>query len=65
VAMWNGGVINVVDVPSGKLLRQYDAGGDRATNCHFFGEFLYTTVAAKEAVFRLKLGVAGFNYTQP
>jgi len=65
VAMWTGGVINVVDVPTGKLLRQYDAGGDRVTNCHFFGDFLYTTVAAKEAVFRLKLGVAGFNYTQP
>ncbi|HJN12686.1 MAG TPA: SMP-30/gluconolactonase/LRE family protein [Pirellulaceae bacterium] len=65
VAMWNGGVINVVDVPSGKLLRQYDAGGDRVTNCHFFGGFLYTTVAAKEAVFRLKLGVDGFSYTRP
>lgn len=65
VAMWNGGVINVVDVPSGKLLRQYDGGGDRVTNCHFFDGFLYTTVAAKEAVFRLKLGVDGFNYTRP
>lgn len=65
VAMWTGGVINVVDVPSGKLLRQYDAGGDRATNCHFHGGYLYTTVAAKEAVFRLQLGVAGFDYTLP
>ena len=27
VAMCTGGVINVVEVPSGKLLRQYDAGG--------------------------------------
>ena len=27
VAMYSGGVINVVEVPSGKLLRQYDAGG--------------------------------------
>ena len=65
VAMWTGGVINVVDVSSGKLIRQYGAGGDRATNCHFSGGYLYTTVAAKEAVFRLKLGVEGFNYTQP
>lgn len=62
VAMWSGGVINVVDVASGKLLRQYDAGGSKATNCHFHDGWLYTTIAAKEAVFRLKLGVEGFDY---
>jgi len=62
VAMWVGGVINVVDVPSGRLLRQYDAGGSQTTNCHFHGPYLYTTVAAKEAVFRLKLNVAGHRY---
>lgn len=62
VAMWTGGVIDVVEVPSGRLLRQYDAGGGRATNCHFFGGWLYVTVAAKEAVFRLRLGVEGFDY---
>lgn len=62
VGMWIGGVINVVEVPSGKLLRQYDAGGKQSTNCHFHGGYLYTTVAAKEAVFRLKLGVEGFDY---
>ena len=33
VAMFEGGVINVVAVPSGKLLRQYDAGGKQSTNC--------------------------------
>jgi sugar lactone lactonase YvrE len=65
VGMWTAGVINVVEVPSGKLLRQYDAGGSQATNCHFHGPYLYTTVAAKEAVFRLKLGVDGFNYNPP
>ena len=32
------------------------------TNCHFHGGYLYVTVAAKEAVFRLKLGVEGFDY---
>jgi len=62
VAMWGGGAINVVELPSGKLIRQYDAGGDLATNCHFHGGYLYTTVASKEAVFRLKLGVEGFDY---
>lgn len=62
VAMWVGGVVNVVDVPSGTLVRQYNAGGSQATNCHFHGAYLYTTVAAKEAVFRLKLGVQGHEY---
>jgi sugar lactone lactonase YvrE len=62
VAMWGGGVINVVEVPSGRLIRQYDAGGTLATNCHFHAGYLYTTVASKEAVFRLKLGVQGFDY---
>ena len=64
-AMWTGGVINVVEVPSGKLLRQYDAGGSQATNCHFHDGWLYVTVASKEAVFRLKLGVKGFDYNMP
>jgi sugar lactone lactonase YvrE len=62
VAMWSEGLIHVVEVPSGKLLRQYDAGGLHSSNCHFFGDYLYTTVATKEAVFRLKLGVAGDDY---
>ncbi len=62
VAMFTGGVINVVEVPTGKLIRQYGAGGDRATNCHFHNGYLYVTVAAKEAVFRLKLGVEGYDY---
>jgi sugar lactone lactonase YvrE len=68
VAMWYGGVINVIDVPSGKLVRQYDAGGSQATGCHFSGAYLYVTVAAKEAVFRLKIDVPGHEYvtrTQP
>jgi sugar lactone lactonase YvrE len=65
VSMWTGGVINVVEIPSGKIIRQYDAGGGKATNCHFHGPYLYTTIAAKEAVFRLKLGVAGYPYVIP
>ena len=64
VAMSTGGVINVVDVPSGKLIRQYKAGGSWATNCHFHNGYLYVTVAAKEAVFRLKLGVEGYDYAE-
>ena len=62
--MWTGGVVNVVEVPSGELLRQYRVGGDKVTNCHFYGTCLYTTVAGKEAVFRLDLGVYGFDYNR-
>ena len=62
VAMWSNGQINVIDVDSGKIIRQYDAGGQQSTNCHFHDGYLYTTVAAKEAVFRLNLGVKGFDY---
>jgi len=65
VAMSAGGVVNVVDCAEGKLVREYNAGGARTTDCHFHGTFLYTTVAAKEAVFRLRLGVRGFEYSGP
>ena len=36
-------------------MRYNIAGGEKSTNCHFHGGYLYTTVAAKEAVFRLNL----------
>ena len=62
VAMWKAAVVDVVEVPSGKLLAQYDAGGSKVTNLHFHDGWLYATVAAKEAVFRLKLGVEGHRY---
>jgi len=65
VAMYGGGVINVVSVPEGEIVRQYHAGGTGVTNCHFFGPFLYTSVASKEAVFRLRIGVKGFEYNGP
>jgi len=65
VAMWLRGVVNVVDLATGNLLRQYSAGGPQVTNCHFHGSYLYTTVAAKEAVFRLKLGTKGCPYWIP
>ncbi len=65
VAMRNGELVNVISVPDGQLLRQYQAGGRQATNCHFHGKYLYTTIAAKEAVFRLRLGVTGFDYAGP
>ncbi|MDD3470082.1 MAG: SMP-30/gluconolactonase/LRE family protein [Thermoguttaceae bacterium] len=62
VGMWTAGVVNVVDLATGKWLRQYDAGGSQSTNCAFRDGYLYVTVAAKKAVFRTKLGVTGFDY---
>jgi gluconolactonase len=62
VAECGGGVIDVVEVPSGKLIRQYDVGGAGSTNCHFYNGHLYAT--ANGSVFRLKLGVEGFDYNR-
>lgn len=64
VGMWTGGVVHVVDVPSGKLLATYQAGGSQATNVHFYQGDLYVTAAAKEAVFKLPLGIRGWRYSR-
>ncbi|MFO0910812.1 MAG: SMP-30/gluconolactonase/LRE family protein [Isosphaeraceae bacterium] len=60
---WTGGVVHVIEVPSGKILATYNAGGSQATNVHFYQGDLYVTVAAKEAVFRLPLGIRGWKYS--
>ena len=65
VAMGTVGMLHVVDLEKGATIRQYKAGGSKVTNCHFHGHYLYSTVAAKEAVFRIKLGVEGHSYTGP
>ncbi len=64
VGMWTGSVVHVIDVPSGKILATYQAGGSKATNVHFFKGDLYVTVAAKEAVFKLPLGIRGWQYSK-
>lgn len=61
---WTGGVVHVVEVPSGKIMATYDAGGKLVTNAHFFNGDLYVTVAAREAVFKLPLGVKGWRYSK-
>jgi sugar lactone lactonase YvrE len=61
---WTGASVQVVEVPSGKLLATYDAGGSQATNVHFFKGDLYVTVAAKEAVFKIPLGIKGWQYSK-
>jgi acetyl esterase/lipase/sugar lactone lactonase YvrE len=64
VGTWTGGVVKVIEVPSGKLLATYNAGGSQATNVHFHNGGLYVTVAAKEAVFKLPLGIRGWRYSR-
>lgn len=56
------GFVFVIDVDKRRLIRQYPAGGEQATGCHFHGGYLYTAIASKEAVFRFQLGVEGFSY---
>ena len=67
VVMQQTGTVNVIDgIKSGKpkIIRQYDAGGKDAKNCHFSGESLFISINSKEAIFRLDLGVQGYSYTQ-
>ena len=63
IATGKPGVVAVIDPATGRLLGRYWAGGEDVRACHFGGEYLYTAVAAKEAVFRLKLNVRGFDYS--
>jgi sugar lactone lactonase YvrE len=64
LGMWTGKVVNVIEVPSGKLLASYPAGGSQATNVHFFNGDLFVTVAANEAVYKLPLGIRGWRYSK-
>lgn len=64
LGMWTGKVVHVIDVPSGKLLATYAAGGSQATNVHFYNGDLYVTVAANEAVYKLPLGIRGWRYSK-
>ena len=64
LGMWTGKVVHVIEVPSGKLLATYAAGGSQATNVHFYNGDLFVTVAAHEAVYRLPLGIRGWRYSK-
>lgn len=64
VGMWTGKVVHAIEVPSGKLLATYPAGGSQATNVHFYNGDLYVTVAANEAVYKLPLGIRGWRYSK-
>ena len=63
VAMGKGEVVNVVEAPTGRLLRQYRTRGEVA-DCHFDDASLLVALPSKEAIFRLPLGVEGFKYSQ-
>lgn len=63
VAMSSGKMINVIETPSGRLLRQY-ATGAVCADCHFDDTSLCVALPSKEAIFRLPLGVEGFRYWQ-
>ncbi len=63
VCMGKGGLVNVVEAPSGRLLRQYETQGT-VTDCHFADTTLFVAIESKEAVFRLPLGVEGFIYSK-
>ncbi len=63
VCMGAGGMINVVETPSGRLLRRYKTLGS-VSDCHFADTTLYIAIESKEAVFRLPLGVEGFVYSK-
>lgn len=63
VTLAAAGQIAVVDLNSGEVIRHYDAGGPGATDCHFHDGDLFTTITEKEAVFRLHLSTAGFDYS--
>lgn len=64
LGMWTGKVVHVIEVPSGKQLATYSAGGSQATNVHFYNGDLFVTVAAHEAVYRLPLGIRGWRYSK-
>jgi gluconolactonase len=64
VGMWTGKAVHAIEVPSGKLLATYPAGGSQATNVHFYNGDLYVTVAANEAVYKLPLGIRGWRYSK-
>lgn len=54
-AMGSGGLINVIDLETGELVRQYDAGGAKVNNLFLIDGWVFATIASKEAVFRLDL----------
>ena len=61
VAMRGGGVVNVIEVSTGKWLQQYKTTGKNVTTCEFYDKQPYVTLEEKEAIFQLPLGVKGYH----
>ena len=47
----------MLDVDSGDLLASYPMGGDQVTNMCWWGTSLYVTVAGRNSIERLDVGV--------
>jgi len=59
VARWLEGTVDVIDPESGELLRSYRMGADRVTNLAFREGSVYVTVAGRNGIERLDVGVEG------
>ena len=62
VALAGTGQVAAIDLETGEELAAWYAGGEGASDCHFQGDDLYVAIATKEAIFRLPLGIHGFDY---
>ncbi len=65
IARWTNGTVDVVDVDSGDLLASYPAGGDQVTNLCWWEESIYVTVAGRNSIHRLDVGVRGAQIIPP
>ena len=57
ICRWLHGTVDVVDPESGELLASYPVGGDRVTNLAWWEQSLYVTVADRNCIVRLDVGV--------
>jgi sugar lactone lactonase YvrE len=58
VARWVNGTLDVITL-DGKLVAQVDAGGTRVTNLCFRDRSVYASVAGRNAIHRLDVGIGG------
>jgi len=57
VARWLNGSVDVIDPETGELLASFAMGGTRVTNMAWWGKSLYVTVAGRNSIERLDVGV--------
>ena len=59
VARWLEGTIDVIDPESGSFLRSYPMSSDQVTNLAFWDGSVYVSVAGRNGIERLDVGVEG------